>query len=120
MRNVTDIPAAFAEMCRVVKPGGRVVCLEVATPRNPLFRAGNYVYTRGLVPLLGRIIAGDADAYSYLPNSMGKFPAPARLAEIMEAAGLRQVRYRLLMLGSVAVHVGIKPQPVLDDRFGAG
>lgn len=109
MRNVTDIPAAFAEMCRVAQPGGRVVCLEVATPANPLFRFGNYLYTRGLVPLLGRVIAGDADAYSYLPNSMGKFPAPPRLAEIMTAAGLRQVRYRLLMLGSVAVHAGIKP-----------
>jgi demethylmenaquinone methyltransferase/2-methoxy-6-polyprenyl-1,4-benzoquinol methylase len=110
MRNVTDIPAAFAEMARVVRPGGRVVCLEVATPANPLFRFGNYVYTRRLVPLLGRLVAGDADAYSYLPTSMGKFPAPPRLAAIMTGAGLRPVRYRLLMLGSVGVHVGIKPK----------
>jgi demethylmenaquinone methyltransferase/2-methoxy-6-polyprenyl-1,4-benzoquinol methylase len=108
MRNVVDIEAAFREMARVVKPGGRVVCLEVATPRNPLFRVGNYIYTRRVIPLLGRIIAGDSDAYSYLPNSMGKFPPPPRLVEIMEAAGLRKVRYRLLMMGSVAVHVGIK------------
>jgi demethylmenaquinone methyltransferase/2-methoxy-6-polyprenyl-1,4-benzoquinol methylase len=109
MRNVVDIEAAFREMCRVVQPGGWVICLEVATPQNPLFRLGNRFYTRGLVPLLGRIIAGDADAYSYLPNSMGKFPAPSRLAQMMEAAGLRRVRYRLLMLGSVAIHVGVKP-----------
>lgn len=109
MRNVVDIEAAFREMTRVVKPGGRVVCLEVATPRNPLFRLGNQIYTRRMIPLLGRIIAGDSDAYSYLPNSMGKFPPPPRLAQIMEAVGLRKVRYRLLMMGSVAVHVGIKP-----------
>ena len=74
MRNVVDIEAAFREMARVVKPGGRVVCLEVATPRNPLFRLGNRIYTRRVIPLLGRIIAGDSDAYSYLPNSMGNFP----------------------------------------------
>lgn len=109
MRNVVDIEGAFREMARVVRPGGRVVCLEVATPRNPFFRVGNQIYTRRVIPLLGRLIAGDSDAYSYLPNSMGKFPAPPRLAQIMEAAGLRKVRYRLLMLGSVAVHVGLKP-----------
>jgi demethylmenaquinone methyltransferase/2-methoxy-6-polyprenyl-1,4-benzoquinol methylase len=109
MRNVVDIETAFREMHRVVKPGGRVICLEVATPRNPLFRMGNYIYTRRIIPLLGRIIAGDADAYSYLPNSMGKFPPPPRLAQIMETVGLRRVRYRLLMMGSVAIHVGIKP-----------
>jgi demethylmenaquinone methyltransferase/2-methoxy-6-polyprenyl-1,4-benzoquinol methylase len=109
MRNVVDIEGAFREMVRVVQPGGRVICLEVATPRNPLFRLGNYVYTRRIIPVLGRLIARDSDAYSYLPNSMGKFPTPPRLAQIMEVAGLRKVRYRLMMLGSVAVHVGIKP-----------
>ncbi len=109
MRNVVDIETAFREMHRVVKPGGRVICLEVATPRNPLFRLGNRIYTRRIIPLLGRIIAGDGDAYSYLPNSMGKFPPPPRLAQIMEAVGLRKVRYRLLMMGSVAIHLGIKP-----------
>ena len=109
LRNVTDIEAAFREMARVVRPGGRVICLEVATPQNPLFRLGHRIYTQGVVPLLGRLIAGDADAYRYLPNSMAQFPAPARLAEIMGAAGLGRVRYRVLMLGSVAIHVGVKP-----------
>jgi demethylmenaquinone methyltransferase/2-methoxy-6-polyprenyl-1,4-benzoquinol methylase len=109
MRTVVEIQAAFAEMCRVVRPGGRVVCLEVATPRNPLFRLGNRVYTQGVVPLLGQVIAGDSDAYTYLPRSMVTFPSPPALAQVMEAAGLRKVRYRLLMLGSAAVHVGIKP-----------
>ena len=74
MRNVVDIEAAFREMCRVVKPGGRVICLEVATPRNPLFRVGHGLYTRRMVPLLGRLIAGDGDAYSYLPIRWRNFP----------------------------------------------
>lgn len=106
MRNVVDIEGAFREMRRVLKPGGRLVCLEVGRPRSSLARIFHGVYTRLVVPLLGRLIVGDADAYSYLPSSMGKFPPPDRLAIIMQQAGLRNVRYRQLTLGAVAVHRG--------------
>ena len=108
MRNVTDVRATFAEMHRVTRPGGRVVCLEVARPGNPVLRWGHGLYFGNVVPLLGRMVAGQPAAYAYLPASAGRFPPPPELAAIMEAAGWRRVRYVLLGLGAVAVHVGEK------------
>lgn len=109
MRNVADIGAAFAEMCRVTRPGGRVVCLEVARPRHAVVRWGHAAYFRGVVPLLGRLVTGQPAAYAYLPASAAKFPPPPELAAIMQAAGWRQVRYTLVGLGAAAIHVGVKP-----------
>jgi demethylmenaquinone methyltransferase/2-methoxy-6-polyprenyl-1,4-benzoquinol methylase len=108
MRNVVDIEGAFREMRRVLKPGGRLVCLEVGRPRWAIARLLHGIYTRRIVPLLGRIIAGDADAYAYLPSSMGKFPPPEELARIMRVSGLRNVKFKQLTLGAVAVHWGHK------------
>jgi demethylmenaquinone methyltransferase/2-methoxy-6-polyprenyl-1,4-benzoquinol methylase len=108
MRNVTDIEGAFREMRRVVKPEGRVVCLEVGQPRSSVTRLVHGIYTRRIVPLLGKLITGDGDAYSYLPSSMGKYPPPPELARIMRASGLRYVEYKQLTMGAVAVHTGTK------------
>ncbi len=108
MRNVVDIEGAFREMARVVKPGGRVVCLEVGRPGLPITRLLHRIYTRKVVPLIGRIVAGDADAYTYLPSSMGRFPPPDELAAIMRAAGLRNVRYKQFTFGAAAVHCGVR------------
>jgi demethylmenaquinone methyltransferase/2-methoxy-6-polyprenyl-1,4-benzoquinol methylase len=108
MRNVADIRAAFAEMLRVTRRGGRVVCLEVARPSNPLVRWGHGLYFGRVAPLLGRVVSGKKDAYAYLPASAGRFPPPPELKAIMEAAGWRQVRFILLGLGAVAIHVGVK------------
>ncbi len=108
MRNVADIEAAFAEQRRVVRPGGRVVCLEIALPRSgwfaPLFR----FYFYRLVPLMGGLISGYPDAYRYLPHSLDTFPTPDGLTAIMAGAGLKEVRYKLLAGGSVSLHVGVK------------
>jgi demethylmenaquinone methyltransferase/2-methoxy-6-polyprenyl-1,4-benzoquinol methylase len=108
MRNVIDIAGAFREMRRVVKPGGRVACLEVGRPRLAVTRFFHGLYTRGLMPLLGKLVVGDSDAYTYLPNSMGKYPPPPELARIMRTSGLRYVEYKQLTFGAVAVHWGVK------------
>lgn len=108
LRNVTDIPAAFAEMARVTRPGGRVACLEIAKPRTPLFRQLFALYFYRLVPLVGRAITGDPQAYTYLPHSLTAFLTPDEIADVMRQTGWREVSYRRLMLGTVAVHVGTR------------
>lgn len=109
VRNLPDLGAAFREQRRVVRPGGRVVCLELTWPRAPLTRLLFSIYFGRLVPLLGGLLAGDAEAYRYLPASVRAFPDPPTLANIMLAAGLVDVRWRRLGLGSVALHVGRVP-----------
>lgn len=112
VRNVVDRVAAFREMARVTKPGGRVVCLETTPPSNsilgPLFR----LYFFQIVPIIGSVVAKDRQAYAYLPHSTVEFPPPENLARMMEQAGLQHVFYVERMLKAVAIHVGIKlPSP---------
>jgi demethylmenaquinone methyltransferase/2-methoxy-6-polyprenyl-1,4-benzoquinol methylase len=108
LRNVTDIPAAFAEMARVTRPGGRVACLEIAKPQSPLFKGLFALYFYRLVPLLGGWITGQRSAYTYLPHSLSEFLNPDQIASVMSETGWREVSYRRLMLGTVAVHSGIR------------
>jgi demethylmenaquinone methyltransferase / 2-methoxy-6-polyprenyl-1,4-benzoquinol methylase len=108
MRNVTDIEQAFREMCRVVKPGKRVVCLEVARPKFAPVRWGHQIYFNRIVPVIGRLISGHREAYTYLPESARNFPPPNELKKIMEQAGLKNIRYHLHGFGAVAIHVGEK------------
>jgi demethylmenaquinone methyltransferase/2-methoxy-6-polyprenyl-1,4-benzoquinol methylase len=107
LRNVVDLPRALAEMKRVVKQGGRVVCLEITHPQTPIFRQLFQIYFYHLVPLLGGLVAGDLNAYTYLPNSLTAFPAAEPLRKLMLQVGYRYVYYRLLMLGTMAIHVGV-------------
>jgi len=108
-RNFSDLERGMAEMVRVVRPGGRVVVLEITTPTGPPLSTFLDVWFDRVVPLLGRF-AGDADAYSYLPDSVRRFPAPRALAAIMWEAGLRPVRYRITAGGIIALHVGEVPR----------
>lgn len=111
LRNVADRVGAFREQLRVVKPGGRVVCLDTSPPPPSPLRPLVRLYLRRVIPLLGRIVAGDRPAYAYLAASTEGFKSPAELAAIMREAGLVDVRHRSFMAGSVSVHSGTRPRP---------
>lgn len=108
-RNFADLPRGLAEMARVVAPGGRVVVLEITTPQRPPLSWFYSVWFDRVVPALGRA-AGDAAAYSYLPNSVKRFPGPRELAEAMAGCGLRDVRWLLTAGGIIAIHAGTVTQ----------
>jgi demethylmenaquinone methyltransferase / 2-methoxy-6-polyprenyl-1,4-benzoquinol methylase len=107
-RNLADLERGIAEMTRVLRPGGRLVILEISRPqRQPL--AGFYsLWFDRLVPVLGQL-AGDPEAYSYLPDSVRTFPDPERLAGMIDEGGLTGIRWLLLAGGIVAIHSGTKP-----------
>jgi demethylmenaquinone methyltransferase/2-methoxy-6-polyprenyl-1,4-benzoquinol methylase len=125
IRNFADLPRGLAEMTRVVKPGGQVVILEMTTPTRPPLSLFFRLWFDRVVPVLGAVagslgslvsrLGGSssevsiADAYTYLPNSVKRFPGPAALAAEMERAGLSQIRYRLLAGGIIAIHAGTVP-----------
>jgi demethylmenaquinone methyltransferase/2-methoxy-6-polyprenyl-1,4-benzoquinol methylase len=108
-RNFADLERGLAEMTRVVRPGGRVVVLEITTPRRPPLSWFFSIWFDRLVPAIGRL-AGDAAAYSYLPTSVRRFPAPEGLAAALERTGLEGIRYRLTAGGIIALHVGSVPR----------
>jgi demethylmenaquinone methyltransferase / 2-methoxy-6-polyprenyl-1,4-benzoquinol methylase len=108
LRNVADLPAVLRELVRVLKPGGRLVCLEITHPAGPLAPFLGLYFAR-VVPRLGALVTGEGAAYEYLPASLGPLPDVQRLAGLLVAAGLVSVRYRRLGLGTVALHVGQKP-----------
>jgi demethylmenaquinone methyltransferase / 2-methoxy-6-polyprenyl-1,4-benzoquinol methylase len=107
-RNFSDLRRGLAEMARVVAPGGRVVVLEITTPTRPPLSTLLRVWFDHVVPALGRL-AGDPDAYEYLPNSVRRFPGPEQLAAILHGVGLREVGYRLTAGGIIALHFGTVP-----------
>lgn len=108
MRNVTDVAAALAEQRRVVRRCGRVVCLEMTQPTLLVWRT-IYPWIFGtLMPLATGLLSGQRDAYRYLPASVANFVDADALAGIMQDVGLRGVGYQTLMLGTVAIHVGVK------------
>ncbi len=108
LRNVTDIDATFREMARAVRPGCKVVALEISKPRNPLLRSIFFLYFYQLSPWFARMLGGDPQAYQYLPNSLKIFKTREELMASMKQAGLRDVHFHDLSGGMVCVHVGTK------------
>jgi demethylmenaquinone methyltransferase / 2-methoxy-6-polyprenyl-1,4-benzoquinol methylase len=108
IRNVPDIDQAHAEICRLLKPGGRFVSVDMAIPRNPLMRPIAKVTTNTLLPLLGRLF-GKREAYTYLPKSTSQFLSRDELKTSMERAGFVNVSYKDLFFGNICVHWGSKP-----------
>ena len=107
LRNLADLEQGLREMRRVSRPGGRVVALEITQMTAPGFSALFRLYFHHVVPLVGQLVGGDREAYTYLPQSVDRFVTPGELARLMEKVGLRGVSYRRLGLGTVTVHVGI-------------
>jgi demethylmenaquinone methyltransferase / 2-methoxy-6-polyprenyl-1,4-benzoquinol methylase len=108
VRNFSDLDQGLRELRRVVKPGGRVVILEMTNPERPPLSLFFSLWFDRIVPLLGRFV-GDSAAYTYLPSSVRRFPHPPQLAERMAAAGLADITYLVTAGGIIAIHAGTVP-----------
>ena len=109
LRNVPDYLKTLQEMQRVVKPGGKVVCLETSQPEMPVFRQFYYAYFRYIMPLLGKMIAKSYNQYSWLQESARDFPGRKELADMFRQAGLINVMVKPYTCGVAAMHLGFKP-----------
>ena len=107
LRNLDGLERGLAEMRRVTIPGGRVITLDIVRPAQPLWGAVFGAYFNHVVPAIGALVAGNRQAYTYLPQSVDRFVTPDELAELMEKVGLRDITYQRLGLGTIALHVGI-------------
>ena len=108
LRNLVDLDAGLAEAARVLKPGARLVVLDMTLPPRPLMRRVFQVYFRRVLPWIGRRISKHTTAYDWLPESTQRFPPPAELARHMEARGFGEVRYHLFVGGVCALHEGTR------------
>lgn len=111
LRNVSDLPLFFSEACRVLKPGGRFVSLDMFPPRAAWFSALYSVYFHCLMPRIGAFLAKDRQAYRYLSDSVRRFHPPEHVAELMRQAGFEQVSLQKFLGGAVCMHIARKPDP---------
>lgn len=110
IRNMPEREQALAEMLRVLKPGGHLVCLEFSTPPNPVWRALYLFYLKHLIPFWGNVVTGDREGFVYLSKSIRAFPNQRELARMMETAGFANVTWENCTGGIAAIHVAQKPE----------
>jgi len=108
IRNLTRMEKGFAEMHRILRPGGRMVCLEFSQPVLPMFRMIYDLYSFHVMPWMGRLLTGSAQAYTYLPESIRLFPSPDSLKSLLEQIGFSHVEYLRLTGGVAVIHRGIR------------
>ena len=108
IRNLTHLKRGFSEMHRVLKPGGRILCLEFSRPLNAVFRSLYDFYSFNIMPLLGELLVGSAESYACLPETIRMFPLPDELGRILENLGFEKVEYRPMTNGVAVAHVGHK------------
>jgi demethylmenaquinone methyltransferase/2-methoxy-6-polyprenyl-1,4-benzoquinol methylase len=106
LRNLVDLEGGLGEMRRVTRPGGRVIALDITRVTTPLWGTVFGLYFRRVVPAIGALVAGDRQAYTYLPQSVERFLTPRELTLVMQRVGLRDVAVRTFGLGTVALHMG--------------
>lgn len=108
VRNFENLPRGLTEMLRVLKPGGKLVILELSIPRNPIIRWCYKLYFLKILPAIGGWVSGNRGAYEYLPSSVLRFPAPEKFMEMMQEAGFEQVRKKSFTMGICHMYLGIK------------
>jgi len=108
IRNVIDMKKAFKEMYRVLKPGGKMMCLEFSQPASPLFRLLYDYYSFYIIPFLGKSITGSIQAYTHLPESIRTFPSPEKLSDILKIIGFLHITHKKLTNGIAVIHLAKK------------
>ena len=108
VRNFENLPKGLTEMLRVLKPGGKLVILELSIPSNPIIRWCYKLYFLKILPAIGGWVSGNRGAYEYLPSSVLRFPAPEKFMEMMQEAGFEQVRKKSFTMGICHMYIGIK------------
>jgi demethylmenaquinone methyltransferase / 2-methoxy-6-polyprenyl-1,4-benzoquinol methylase len=117
IRNLTHLKRGFSEMHRVLKPGGRMLCLEFSRPVNPVFRSLYDFYSFNIMPLLGELIAGSAESYACLPETIRMFPLPHELADMLRGIGFQNIVHRSMTNGIAAIHIGVKKKGRVTPAF---
>ena len=109
VRNFERLAQGYAEMFRVLKPGGTLCVIELSVPKNPLIKWAYNIYSRHLIPTIGRMVSGDSRAYSYLPESIAACPQREDMTTLMSQAGFTDCRYRSLTFGTLTIYLATRP-----------